>query len=76
MEDPVIVKEFLKRHEAEMARDLLWDSGIKGVVVADDCGGCQPHMLYAKTAKLMIKTEDLAKAQEILRDFFENTGKE
>ncbi|MDD5584050.1 MAG: hypothetical protein PHV55_03220 [Candidatus Omnitrophica bacterium] len=68
MEDLVTVKEFLKRHEAEMARDLLWRNGIEGVVVADDCGGCRPHMLYAQTAKLLIKKEDLTKAQEILRD--------
>ncbi|MDD5195755.1 MAG: hypothetical protein PHQ96_08810 [Candidatus Omnitrophica bacterium] len=68
MEDLAVVKEFLKRHEAEMARDLLLSSGIEGVVVADDCGGCRPHMLYAKAAKLLIKKEDLAKAKEILGD--------
>ena len=68
MEDLVIVREFLKRHDAEMARDLLWNNGIKGVVVADDCGGCRPHMLYATAAKLLIKNEDLVRAQEILRD--------
>ncbi len=64
----VEVKNFLYRHQAEVAKGLLLDEGIEAIVSADDCGGYRPHLTFGMGAvKLLVKESDLAKAQEVLK---------
>ena len=73
MEQFVILKEFLQRHEAEIAQGLLEENGIKSVLLADDCGGLRAGMSFGSTIKLKIDTGDLAKAKETIKVLDDNT---
>ncbi|UCC94765.1 MAG: DUF2007 domain-containing protein [Candidatus Omnitrophota bacterium] len=61
-----VVKTFPYRHYAEAARGLLEDKGIEAIVLADDAGGYRPHIALGMV-KLLVKEENIEKAQEILK---------
>jgi hypothetical protein len=65
MVDTVIVKKFVHRHEAELAKNILAEEGVEAVVCADDCGGCLN--ISAAAVKLMVKKKDADRASEILK---------
>ncbi len=71
MSDLVIAKTFPKRYEAELAKGLLADEGIEATLSIDDMGGFAPYLLLTRgrrgMAKLLVKKEDLEKAQDIFK---------
>lgn len=68
MTDLKEIKTFMYRHEAELARGLLTEKGIKAIVSADDLGGYRPHLVFAGSwVKLLVKKQDLDKAKEALK---------
>lgn len=65
MTAPVEVSRYRWRHEAEMARGLLEDAGIRSAVVADDIGGAYAGIA---PARLVVAPEDAARARELLEE--------
>lgn len=62
-DETAVVRTFRSRLEAEMARGILEDEGIRSQVTADDLGGQLPGMLPARLAVLR---EDRERAERIL----------
>jgi hypothetical protein len=60
---PVEVGRYRWRHEAEIARGLLDDAGIRSTVVADDIGGTYAGIA---PARLLVAPEDAARARAVL----------
>lgn len=67
-EDLVPVATFDRRHEAEFARGFLEDAGIESVLLADDAGGADMGLSFARQVPLMVRPEDRAEAEAVLRD--------
>lgn len=68
MLDLICIKVFLNRFEAELAKNLLEDSGINSVISADDCGGLRPDIGFSTgNVSLLVGKDDYEKAKEILR---------
>ncbi len=53
-DDAIVIRTFLTRQEAEMARGLLEAKGIAAVVVSDDCGSQDPALQFVNGAKLLV----------------------
>ena len=63
----ILIKTFLHRHEAEVAKGLLKENKIEAVISADDVGGSIPMAsLGTGNVKLLVQEEDAAKAKEFL----------
>ena len=68
MAELIKIKAFPNRHEAELAKGLLAEKGIEALVSADDCGGMRHHLSFGMgRVQLLVKKEDVEKAQEILK---------
>jgi hypothetical protein len=68
MSELVVVSTFLQRHEAQMAKGLLDNKGIKSMISADDCGGMRPGMSFGNAITLSVQKADLEKAKKILQE--------
>ena len=66
MSDLVVLKTFLFRHEAEIAKLNLEASGIFCVIFADDLGGVRPHLSFGSAIVLSVFDCDLEKSKNIL----------
>ena len=65
--DLVTAATFLFRHEAEVAAAGLRAEGIASVINADDEGGLNPGFFDEYRIRLVVRREDLALAEAILR---------
>jgi len=69
MKDLVLIKTFLSKHEAEIAKGLLEDQAIEAVISLDDVGGHLPEFaLISGGIKLLVKEEDIQRAKSILNE--------
>jgi hypothetical protein len=66
MEKEIVLKTFLNRYEAEMAKGLLDEKGIDSMVSDDDVGGLHPGIIV-RECNLVVNEEDLEKAKDIIR---------
>jgi hypothetical protein len=66
MKDPIILKAFTDRTEAEMARGFLEAEGITAAIAADDLGSEGPGMTFGKPIDLVVEAEDVDRARELL----------
>jgi hypothetical protein len=64
--DLVVVREFLNRFEADVAKSALDAVGIESMIRADDAGGLRPAMSMGSPVELLVREEDAARAAEIL----------
>jgi hypothetical protein len=63
----VVVKTFIYRHQAELAKGLLEDEGIEAFIGADDLGGYRPDISLAMgNVRLYVAQAKLKQAQKIL----------
>lgn len=63
------VKIYPSRAEANLAKGLLEENGIKATISADDYGGVGPHVLMGMGgARLMVREEDKEAAMHLLED--------
>jgi hypothetical protein len=77
MSDWVIIKKFTTRMEAELARGMLQENGIKAVVTADDAGGMYPQLASSLGAQLRVEESDASTALQLLEnDSEEEMGNE
>lgn len=64
--DVAVVRTFSYRYEGELARGILETAGIPCVLQVDDSGGSEIGMAFANPARLLVRVEDLERAEEIL----------
>ena len=68
-DDAVVLEKFYNRLEADMAAGLLEAEGIQAFVSADGAGGTYPPLQYLRGVRLIVFSEDEARAREILADW-------
>ena len=64
--DLVIVRTFLNPFDAELAKSALEAAEIESIVQADDAGGVDPGLWVGRGVRLIVRTEDAARAEEVL----------
>ena len=66
-DDLKLLKSYNRELEAEMAKELLENEGIRAMVVSDDCAGMYPQFQsQSKGVRLLVAPDDLEKAREVL----------
>lgn len=69
MEDDLVpVATFDRRHEAEFARGFLEDAGIDSVLMADDAGGADMGLSFARRVPLLVRPQERGAAEDVLRE--------
>ena len=63
-----VANTYISDTQADMARMTLEGSGISVSIKKDDCGGMRPYLQFATGVQLLVPTEDLARAMEILKE--------
>ncbi len=66
-EDLIVLKVFITEMDANMARDILQDDGVKAFVFKDDGGGAEPHLQRTNGVRLMVGPTDVDRARKILK---------
>ncbi|HZE72109.1 MAG TPA: DUF2007 domain-containing protein [Pyrinomonadaceae bacterium] len=66
MSEEVVVRIFSNAIEAEMAKQLLQDGGIRSFVFKDDAGGMEPHLQLTRGVRLVVNRTDAESAHQIL----------
>jgi hypothetical protein len=64
--DLAIIRTFGNLFEAEVAQTALEAAGIESLLRADDAGGVQPGLWTGRGVELLVHTEDLKRADEVL----------
>lgn len=75
-ENTVVAKTFPNEFEAERAKGILDENGIKSFVQRDDAGGMEPPLQLTEGVKLIVLEDDLQRAKEILDAYNDYTPKE
>ncbi|HWN10261.1 MAG TPA: DUF2007 domain-containing protein [Pyrinomonadaceae bacterium] len=65
-EEPVAIMTFDNEAEAEMARAMLEDAGVRSFVSKDDAGGMEPQLQLTGGVRLMVSNSNAEQAREIL----------
>ncbi|MBU1102232.1 DUF2007 domain-containing protein [Patescibacteria group bacterium] len=67
MKELICIKTYPNRADAELARTLLEENGIKAMVSGDDAGGAYPGLLWGTGgARLLVRKKDKEKALSLL----------
>ena len=64
--DVAVVRTFSYRYQGELARGILDAAGVPCVLEVDDSGGSEIGMAFANPARLLVRVEDLERADELL----------
>jgi len=63
MKELICVKTYPNRIDAELAKALLEENGIKAMILGDDVGGAYPALLWgAGGARLLVQEKNKEKA--------------
>ena len=74
--DLVVVKTFLNRFEADVAKSALDAADIESLVRPDDAGGMEPGLWVGSAIELLVRDEDGDRAKEILDTIAQPTPNE
>jgi hypothetical protein len=66
-EDFINFKTYSARYEAELAQSVLETNGIETLISSDDAGGVGPALAFTRGVQLLVKEEDIQKAEELLK---------
>jgi len=69
MEKEVVLKTFMHRFEAELAKGLLDEKGIQNMISDEDVGGFRPGMIIGESIQLIVNEADLQRAKEIIKAY-------
>jgi Putative prokaryotic signal transducing protein len=61
-----VAAQFMNHFEAEVALTALEAAGIEASIRSDDCGGLYPQLSLG-AVDVIVRSEDLARATEVLR---------
>lgn len=64
--DIVAVRTFLSEPEADIAKGALEAFGIQCMLSRDDCGGQRPHLIMGAGIRLLVRSEDADRAEDVL----------
>lgn len=67
MDKEVVLKTFINRYEADLAKGLLDEKGILNMISDEDIGGFQVGMVIGEPIKLIVNEDDLEKAKLAIR---------
>lgn len=62
----VAVDVFRSRLDAELAKGALEAAGIEAMLKSDDASGTQPSLSMSQGVELLVRAEDVEKADEVL----------
>ncbi len=65
-DDTTVLATFTSRHMGETAQGFLLDAGVPAALFTDDAGGMEPPLAFIRPARLVVRTEHVAKAREVL----------
>ena len=63
----VVLRVFDNELEAEMAQKRLQDAGVETFLFKDDAGGMEPHLQRTIGVRLVLKSEDAKRAEDVLQ---------
>ena len=63
---PVVIRSFTSEWEADIAKGALEAFGIESMISRDDCGGQRPHLAFSAGVNLLVRAEDVERAEEVL----------
>lgn len=63
----IVLQVFITEIDANMARDILQDEGLKAFVAKGDGGAGKPNLQSTNGVRLMIHPTDVERARKILR---------
>lgn len=66
MDDPVVIREFTSRADADMLMELLVSSGIGAFVESDDGGSLYPGLAFSNGVKLVVPADQVEAAEALL----------
>jgi hypothetical protein len=61
----IVIRTFLTRVDADLAKSALDAAGIESMVRSDDAGGLRPHLWMGGIA-LLVRQEDVDRAETVL----------
>jgi len=64
--DLVVLRTFLNDIDAQLAKTALEAADIDSMIRADDAGGMRPHLWVGSGVELVVRAEDVERANEIL----------
>ena len=67
MENEVVLKTYIHRYEADIAKGMLDEKGIDNMISDEDVGGFRTGMIIGDTIKLIVNEDDLEKAKEAIK---------
>jgi hypothetical protein len=65
--DLTTVRTFTTELEANIAKAALEAFGIECMISRDDCGGQRPHLTMSGGIRLVTRSDDAERAEEVLR---------
>ena len=65
-DEPFVIKIFSNATDAEMAHQVLEESGVRAFVFKDDAGGMEPHLQRTTGVRLVVNRADVERAHQIL----------
>lgn len=65
-DDLVVVHVFPNRFEADLAKSALDAADIESMISSDDYGGVQPGLWLSRGVELLVREEDVQRAEEVL----------
>jgi hypothetical protein len=65
-DDLVVVRTYLNAVEAEVAQGALEAAGLECMLRADDCGGLRPALWMGRGVQLIVRAEDVDRAEQVL----------
>lgn len=74
MEKEVVLKTYIHRYEADIAKGLLDEKGIDNMISDEDVGGFRTGMIIGDTIKLIVNEKDLNKAKEAIKILGESSS--
>ena len=66
-EELVVLKVFITEMDANMARDILQDDGLKAFVFKDDGGDIESQQRQQNGVRVMVHPTDVERARRILK---------
>ena len=63
-----VVRMYSTRQSAEFGQVVLEGSGISSFIRADDAGGMRPYMTPVTGVRLVVRTQDLERADDVLKE--------
>ena len=66
MEKEIVLKTYIHRYEADIAKGLLDEKGIDNMISDDDISGFHPGLIVSECS-LIVNEKDLEKAKEAIK---------